>query len=288
MTQQNIFSAPAPAPGGVTPFQFESHSVRVVVGDSGEPWFVAADVLASLTLDRKGLERLDDDEKGVNTVHTLGGDQRLTVINESGLYSLILGSRKPEAKKFKKWVTSEVLPAIRKTGSYTASSAPVTPFAAEDLDVARLVALRASGLLSAAAGEVAAFLLLGLRPPKVMIDAINPVRVESAPAQLPLELLAPAPVPAPKTKAKPAPLPRIAIKNAPFGGFDGLQFILSEAGEYVQGGEAALRAAMLAHGLIAATGAPTPKGRELVSHKGPRGHHWRLGELFRFLGVKMR
>lgn len=67
---------------------------------------------------RSVAERLDSDEKGVSSIHTPGGLQSVSVINESGLYSLILGSRKPEAKKFKKWVTSEVLPAIRKTGAY--------------------------------------------------------------------------------------------------------------------------------------------------------------------------
>lgn len=101
----------------ITTFNFSATPLRVVMTD-GEPWFVAADVIGALTLDRKALERLDDDEKGVNSVHTPGGEQQMTVISESGLYSLILGSRKPEAKKFKKWVTSEVLPAIRKTGQY--------------------------------------------------------------------------------------------------------------------------------------------------------------------------
>ena len=64
------------------------------------------------------LSRLDDDEKGVSSIDTLGGVQTMATVNESGLYSLIMGSRKPEAKRFKKWVTAEVLPSIRKTGSY--------------------------------------------------------------------------------------------------------------------------------------------------------------------------
>ena len=104
-----------------TVFNFESHQVRMVTRDDGEPWFVAADVCDALGLEnsRDATKRLDDDEKGVGSIDTLGGAQDLTVINESGLYSLILGSRKPEAKKFKKWVTSEVLPAIRKSGSYS-------------------------------------------------------------------------------------------------------------------------------------------------------------------------
>lgn len=115
----SICAASAPQAGAASAlvFPFDSYAVRALLRD-GEPWFVAADVLSALTLDRKALERLDDDEKGVSSIHTLGGNQEVTVINEPGLYSLILGSRKPEAKRFKKWVTSEVLPAIRKTGQY--------------------------------------------------------------------------------------------------------------------------------------------------------------------------
>ena len=89
--------------------------------------FVAADVLAALALDRKALERLDDDEKGVNSIHTPGGEQEVTVVNESGLYGLILGSRKPQAKVFKRWVTHEVLPTIRRTGSYSTHQASGSP-----------------------------------------------------------------------------------------------------------------------------------------------------------------
>lgn len=101
----------------IATFNFDGATLRTTT-ISGEPWFVAADVLAVLTLDRKALERLDEDEKGVSSIHTLGGEQQVTIVNESGLYSLILGSRKPEAKRFKKWVTGDVLPAIRKTGHY--------------------------------------------------------------------------------------------------------------------------------------------------------------------------
>lgn len=101
---------------------FDGATVRTTT-IHGEPWFVAADLLSSLGLDRKALERIDDDEKGVSSIHTLGGEQALTTVNESGLYSLILGSRKPEAKRLKKWVTGKVLPTIRKTGNYSAASA---------------------------------------------------------------------------------------------------------------------------------------------------------------------
>lgn len=102
-------------------FSFESRNVRVCMGGDGQPLFVAADVLSTLSLDRKALERLDDDEKGVSSIHTPGGSQDMTVVNESGLFNLVLGSRKPEAKRFKRWVTHDVLPAIRKTGSYASA-----------------------------------------------------------------------------------------------------------------------------------------------------------------------
>ena len=89
---------------------------------NGEPWFVAIDVCAAIEVDRTAVRRLDDDEKGVHLMHTPGGDQRLGIINEYGLYSLILSSRKPEAKAFKRWITHEVIPAIRKHGAYMTDS----------------------------------------------------------------------------------------------------------------------------------------------------------------------
>lgn len=93
--------------------------VRVVQRD-GEPWFVAADVCKALEIDRTATRRLDDDEKGVHSTHTPGGQQDVTIVNEPGLYTLVLGSRKPEARLFKRWITHEVIPAIRKTGGYIA------------------------------------------------------------------------------------------------------------------------------------------------------------------------
>lgn len=97
----------------------EFGQVRVVEVD-GEPWFVGKDVCRCLELNnnRMALERLDDDEKGVSLIDTPGGKQEMITINEPGLYSLVLSSRKPEAKKFKRWITHEVIPAIRKYGGY--------------------------------------------------------------------------------------------------------------------------------------------------------------------------
>lgn len=109
----------------ILPFQFDHHAIRVQLDGSGEPWFVAADVCAALELPEthKAVARLDDDEKGRNSIPTPGGNQEMTVVNESGLFNLVLGSRKPEAKRFKRWVTHEVLPSIRKTGSYAVPGA---------------------------------------------------------------------------------------------------------------------------------------------------------------------
>ena len=107
-------------------FQFAStNQIRVIVID-GEPWFVAADVCAAINIvnSRDAVAKLDDDERGVGLTDTLGGTQSLTIISEPGLYTLILRCRdavKPGtvAHRFRKWVTGEVLPAIRKTGRYS-------------------------------------------------------------------------------------------------------------------------------------------------------------------------
>lgn len=87
---------------------------------NGEPWFVAADVCRALEIanNRDALTRLEQDEKGVALTDTPGGTQEVTIVNEPGLYGLVLGSRKPEAKAFKRWVTHEVIPSIRKHGMY--------------------------------------------------------------------------------------------------------------------------------------------------------------------------
>lgn len=104
----------------ITPFNFGTHAVRVISRDN-QPWFVANDVCNALGYSNPRdaiAKHLDDDEKGVANSDTLGGNQQLTIISESGLYALVLRSRKPEARKFAKWMTSEVLPSIRQTGCY--------------------------------------------------------------------------------------------------------------------------------------------------------------------------
>lgn len=109
----------------ITPFDFEGHAVRVIHDEAGLPWFVARDVCEALGLAKHdtAVERLDHDEKGSHTMGTLGGDQSLTTVNEAGLYRLILTSRKPEARRFSRWVTHDVLPALRKHGHYTIAGA---------------------------------------------------------------------------------------------------------------------------------------------------------------------
>lgn len=109
-------------------FRFDMTDVRCVMRDD-QPWFVASDVCAALGLPdtHKAVGRLDEDEKGRNSIPTPGGTQELTVVNEPGLYNLVLGSRKPEAKRFKRWITHEVLPALRKTGEYRVQRMPEDP-----------------------------------------------------------------------------------------------------------------------------------------------------------------
>ena len=106
------------------PFTYGTQEVRTVLID-GEPGFIANDLCAvlDLTNPRQTLSYLDDDEKGVISSDTLGGVQQMAYVTEAGMYSLVLRSRKPEAKAFKRWVTHDVLPQIRKTGAY--NSAPV-------------------------------------------------------------------------------------------------------------------------------------------------------------------
>jgi len=101
-------------------FAFDSHAIRTVTEEDGTVWIVARDVCAALGIQspERAFSRLDDDQKGMRIVHTPGGPQDMTVLNESGTYTLILRSNKSEAKQFARWVTGEVLPAIRRQGYY--------------------------------------------------------------------------------------------------------------------------------------------------------------------------
>ncbi len=106
------------------PLSFDGFTVRTLTINNVQ-WWVVKDVCDVLDIKnpRDAISILDDDEKGVGKTDTLGGEQEMNIINESGLYTLILRSNKPQAKKFRKWVTSEVLPSIRKNGVYDITGA---------------------------------------------------------------------------------------------------------------------------------------------------------------------
>ncbi|MGL4490511.1 MAG: BRO-N domain-containing protein [Rhizobiaceae bacterium] len=108
----------------LTNFAFEEHLVRLIMIDD-QPWFIATDICRILDINQatRAVEKLDDDEKGVTSIHTLGGKQEVLTVSEGGLYTIILRSRAATtpgsvAHRFRRWVTAEVLPAIRRTGSY--------------------------------------------------------------------------------------------------------------------------------------------------------------------------
>lgn len=111
----------------ITPLLFEGeHLVRqIIIGD--EPWFVASDVCRVLGVKNvpDAVDRLDEDEKGIVTIDTLGGAQAMNAVSEPGVYRLVFTSRKPVAERFKRWLAHEVIPQIRKTGSYGAQKSEV-------------------------------------------------------------------------------------------------------------------------------------------------------------------
>lgn len=120
----------------VLPYVFQEQLVRARLDEQSNPWFVAKDVCAVLDIQdhHQAIEQLDDDERGRCTVPTPGGMQELKVISEPGLYALIFRSRKPEAKAFSKWVRSEVLPNLRKTGGYGVPAQAVPGVSQEELE----------------------------------------------------------------------------------------------------------------------------------------------------------
>lgn len=108
----------------LTVFTYTEHEIRTLVID-GEPWFVAADVAQILgyRMASDMTRRLDEDEKGTHSVRTPGGEQLATIVSESGLYAAILGSKIPTARDFKRWITHDILPQIRRAGSYNSPTA---------------------------------------------------------------------------------------------------------------------------------------------------------------------
>lgn len=121
----------------LTPFRFESHDLRAQIGTDGQPWFNANDLCESLGYVNPSQaisSHVDpDDLKKLEVIDSLGRTQRANHVNESGMYALILGSTKDEAKRFKRWVTSEVLPALRANGTYTSKPARVVSKTVSDL-----------------------------------------------------------------------------------------------------------------------------------------------------------
>jgi prophage antirepressor-like protein len=155
-------------------YQFEEEPVRVVMID-GEPWFVANDVAKALGYPRQQemVRLLDDDEKGVHNVHSPGGEQETSIISESGMYHAALKRRGAHAKRFRRWVTEEVLPAIRKTGKYVLHTPP-TPVMLT-MDTARVSAsvglLRETRRLFGLAAARQMWIELGL--PAVIAEATS-------------------------------------------------------------------------------------------------------------------
>lgn len=99
-------------------FENEQFGKIRVIKEADTLNFVSADVCNALGIDKSQIRRLDEDEKGMRSIHTQGGTQKMSVVTEPGLYALVLSSRKPEAKTFKRWIIHEVIPTIRKTGGY--------------------------------------------------------------------------------------------------------------------------------------------------------------------------
>jgi len=128
----------------ITIFNHLGNDIRVMTDEQGEPLFVASDVAKILRYrDAHNMtRRLDPDEKGTRSTSTLGGTQELTVITESGLYNAILGSKIEGAREFRRWVTSEVLPSIRKHGMYATPATIDAMIADPDMAIKHLPSLK--------------------------------------------------------------------------------------------------------------------------------------------------
>jgi prophage antirepressor-like protein len=125
LTAEEVLHGPAQNAAPIR-FDFQGKAVRTITGN-GEVWFVAADVCAVLEHGNptKAVERLDEDERGLTTIQAPSGtDQMMNVVTESGLFSLVFTSRKPEAKAFRRWVTRVVLPTLRRTGKFDMRGGP--------------------------------------------------------------------------------------------------------------------------------------------------------------------
>lgn len=123
----------------LVPFDFNGNQVRVIVDPDGQPWWVVNDVCVALGIANVGnaVSRLDEADVRTTDVRSGGQNRGMRVVNESGLFDLVLDSRKPEARRFRRWVTSDVLPQIRRTGTY---SVAVTTPAVDEEKAARVIA----------------------------------------------------------------------------------------------------------------------------------------------------
>ena len=121
MARENMSSESGVGKAAPVPFLFEGeHLVRIVYGADSEPWFVGIDVCHVLGISdhTQTLGRLNEDERGRDMIPTPGGDQRVIIVSEPGVYRLMFSSRKPEAERFKRWLAHDVLPSLRRTGRY--------------------------------------------------------------------------------------------------------------------------------------------------------------------------
>jgi prophage antirepressor-like protein len=108
----------------LTPFDFSGNTIRIITDENGDPWWVASDVFAAVGLKNpnEAVRSLDDDEKA--TIRITEGDPERIIVNESGLHHLLQKAQKPAAKRFRRWITQDILPIIRKTGSYSIQHQP--------------------------------------------------------------------------------------------------------------------------------------------------------------------
>lgn len=130
---------------GIQIFKNEQFGEVRTIAKDGEPWFVANDICKVLghTNSRVAVAALDEDEKGVSKVYTLGGEQQMTVVNEAGMYQLVIRSNLPAAKAFKRWITHEVIPTIRRHGAYATETTIESIIADPESGIKLLQALKA-------------------------------------------------------------------------------------------------------------------------------------------------
>lgn len=162
----------------VVPFEFSGQQVRVVTDDHGDPWFVVVDVCAALGISngRDAVARLDADGVGsADVIDSMGRDQVARTVNEAGLYELVFQSRRPEARDFRRWVTREVLPSIRKTGGY--GSVMANPAEITRADMARMILAAEEELAITSAALTAAQPAIEYHERFVITDDVVTVKV---------------------------------------------------------------------------------------------------------------